>query len=116
MWWVVRRTASRARRANHPELYTTTDDLMRVADVLGTGDHGRYLLAATFGNVHGLYAPGNVELRPAVLRDGQVALAEHHPGARFRYVFPGSSGSDPGDVRAAIAAGVVKLNLDTDAQ
>jgi fructose-bisphosphate aldolase class II len=103
-------------RANHPELYTTTDDLMRVADVLGTGDHGRYLLAATFGNVHGLYAHGDVELRPAVLRDGQVALAERHPGARFRYVFHGSSGSDPGDVRAAIAAGVVKLNLDTDAQ
>jgi fructose-bisphosphate aldolase, class II len=103
-------------QANHPELYTTTDDLMRVADVLGTGDHGRYLVAATFGNVHGLYAHGNVELRPAVLRDGQVALAERHPGARFRYVFHGSSGSDPGDVRAAIAAGVVKLNLDTDAQ
>jgi fructose-bisphosphate aldolase class II len=103
-------------QANRGELYTTTDDLMRVADVLGTGERGRYLLAATFGNVHGLYAPGNVKLRPGVLSEGQAALAARHPGARFRYVFHGSSGSDPRDVRAAIAAGVVKVNLDTDAQ
>jgi fructose-bisphosphate aldolase class II len=103
-------------QANRGELYTTTDDLMRVADVLGTGERGRYLLAATFGNVHGVYAPGNVKLRPAVLSEGQAALAARHPGARFGYVFHGSSGSDPRDVRAAIAAGVVKVNLDTDAQ
>jgi fructose-bisphosphate aldolase class II len=102
--------------ANHPELYTTTEDLMRVADVLGTGERGRYLLAATFGNVHGVYAPGNVQLRPALLGDGQAALAQRQPGARFQYVFHGSSGSGPDDVRAAIANGVVKVNLDTDAQ
>jgi fructose-bisphosphate aldolase, class II len=89
---------------------------MRVVDVLGTGERGRYLLAATFGNVHGVYAPGNVQLRPEVLRDGQRALAERQPGARFQYVFHGSSGSDPGEVREAIANGVVKINLDTDAQ
>jgi fructose-bisphosphate aldolase class II len=98
------------------ELYTTTDDLLRVADVLGTGERGRYLLAATFGNVHGVYAPGAVQLRPEVLREGQEALAAAHPGARFQYVFHGSSGSAPEDVRAAIANGVVKVNLDTDAQ
>jgi fructose-bisphosphate aldolase, class II len=97
-------------------LYTTTQDLLRTADALGTGQHGRYLLAATFGNVHGVYAPGHVELRPSVLRDGQDALAAAHPGARFAYVFHGSSGSSPTDVRAAIANGVVKINLDTDAQ
>ena len=102
--------------ANRAELYTTSEDLMRVVDLLGTGERGRYLLAATFGNVHGVYAPGNVTLRPSVLRDGQVALAERRPGARFHYVFHGSSGSDPADVRAAIAHGVVKINLDTDAQ
>jgi fructose-bisphosphate aldolase, class II len=102
--------------ANHPELYTTTDELMRVADVLGTGDRGRYVLAATFGNVHGVYAPGNVQLRPALLGDGQAALAERRPGARFQYVFHGSSGSAADDVREAIANGVVKVNLDTDAQ
>jgi fructose-bisphosphate aldolase class II len=103
-------------RAGRDELYTTTDDLMRVADVLGTGERGRYLLAATFGNVHGVYAPGNVKLRPGVLRDGQHALGRGHPGARFQYVFHGSSGSQPEDVRKAIANGVVKVNMDTDAQ
>jgi fructose-bisphosphate aldolase, class II len=97
-------------------LYTTTDDLLRTAQALGNGQHGRYLLAATFGNVHGVYAPGHVELRPSILRDGQDALAAAHPGARFAYVFHGSSGSSPGDVRAAIDNGVVKVNLDTDAQ
>jgi fructose-bisphosphate aldolase, class II len=103
-------------RAGHRELYTTTDDLMRVADVLGAGERGRYLLAATFGNVHGVYAPGNVELRPELLREGQQALAAARPGARFQYVFHGSSGSEPHEVREAIANGVVKVNLDTDAQ
>jgi fructose-bisphosphate aldolase class II len=102
--------------AGRRELYTTTEDLMRVVDALGAGERGRYLLAATFGNVHGVYAPGHVRLRPAVLRDGQSALAERRPGARFRYVFHGSSGSAPGEVREAIAHGVVKVNLDTDAQ
>src|SRR3954466_5060108 len=98
------------------QLYTTTADLLQTADVLGTGERGRYLLAATFGNVHGVHPPGHVELRPQILRDGQEALASAHPGARFAYVFHGSSGSSAEDVRAAIAAGVVKVNLDTDAQ
>jgi fructose-bisphosphate aldolase, class II len=97
-------------------LYTTTDDLLRVADELGTGERGRYLLAATFGNVHGVYAPGHVKLRPEVLRDGQEALARAHSGARFQYVFHGSSGSSDADVRAAISYGVVKINVDSDAQ
>jgi fructose-bisphosphate aldolase class II len=102
--------------ANQLELYTTTEDLMRFADVLGAGERGRYLLAATFGNVHGVYAAGNVTLRPAVLADGQRSLAERWPGARFQYVFHGSSGSEADEVRQAIANGVVKVNLDTDAQ
>ncbi|HEV2814200.1 MAG TPA: class II fructose-bisphosphate aldolase, partial [Solirubrobacteraceae bacterium] len=96
--------------------YTTRDDLLRVADALGTGERGRYLLAATFGNVHGLAAPGAVELRPEILRDGQEALAERWPGARFDYVFHGSSGSGAEDLAAAVAYGVVKVNLDSDAQ
>jgi fructose-bisphosphate aldolase, class II len=99
-----------------PELYTTTDDLMRVVAALGAGERGRYLLAATFGNVHGVYAPGQVALRPEILGQGQDALAASHPDARFQYVFHGSSGSSPDEVRAAIAGGVVKVNLDTDAQ
>jgi fructose-bisphosphate aldolase class II len=103
-------------RAGRRELYTTTEDLLQVVDALGAGERGRYLLAATFGNVHGVYAPGNVELRPELLRDGQQALAAARPGARFQYVFHGSSGSEPHEVREAIANGVVKVNLDTDAQ
>jgi fructose-bisphosphate aldolase class II len=97
-------------------LYTTTDDLLRVAERLGTGERGRYLLAATFGNVHGLYRPGQVRLRPEILRDGQDALAAARPGARFQYVFHGSSGSSDEDVRAAISYGVVKINIDSDTQ
>jgi fructose-bisphosphate aldolase class II len=97
-------------------LYTTTDDLLRVADALGTGERGRFLLAATFGNVHGLYAPGQVDLRPEILRDGQVALAAAHPGARFQYVFHGSSGSPEEQIRAAIGYGVVKVNVDSELQ
>jgi fructose-bisphosphate aldolase, class II len=97
-------------------LYTTPGDLLRVAEVLGTGERGRYLLAATFGNVHGFTATGDVELRPQILGDGQDALARVHPGARFDYVFHGSSGSSDDDLRAAIAHGVVKVNLDSEAQ
>jgi fructose-bisphosphate aldolase, class II len=98
------------------ELYTSTADLLRVAEELGTGEHGRYLLAATFGNVHGVYAPGHVQLRPGILGEGQLALAAAHRGARFAYVFHGSSGSSRADVRQAITNGVVKVNVDTDGQ
>jgi fructose-bisphosphate aldolase class II len=97
-------------------LYTTTEDLLRVAEVLGTGEKGRYLLAATFGNVHGVYAPGNVKLRPKVLDEGQVALAGAHPGSRFNYVFHGGSGSLPAEIAEAVSYGVVKMNIDTDTQ
>jgi fructose-bisphosphate aldolase, class II len=69
------------------ELYTTPDDLLKVADVLGVGERGRYLVAATFGNVHGTYAPGNVVLRPEILEAGQRALAAADPGGRFRACF-----------------------------
>jgi fructose-bisphosphate aldolase, class II len=97
-------------------LYTTPKELLEVADVLGTGDRGRYLLAATFGNVHGIYAPGQVQLRPEILADGQQALEQRHPGARFQYVFHGSSGSSADELRAAVDNGVVKVNLDSEAQ
>jgi fructose-bisphosphate aldolase, class II len=97
-------------------LYTTTEDLLRVAEVLGTGERGRYMLAATFGNVHGVYAPGNVKLRPRVLADGQEALAAAHPDSRFRYVFHGGSGSTEEEIREAVSYGVVKMNIDTDTQ
>jgi fructose-bisphosphate aldolase class II len=102
--------------ATSDRLYTTPEDLLQVAGALGTGERGRYLLAATFGNVHGIYAPGHVKLRPEILGDGQRALARDHDGARFQYVFHGSSGSAPEELRAAVDNGVVKVNLDSEAQ
>ena len=98
------------------ELYTTPSDLLRVADALGIGERGRYLVAATFGNVHGTYAPGNVVLRPEILQAGQQALAAAHPDARFQYVFHGSSGSSERELANAVSFGVVKVNVDTDNQ
>jgi fructose-bisphosphate aldolase, class II len=103
-------------RAGRDRLYTTNEDLLTVAEVLGTGERGRYLLAATFGNVHGVSAPGKVQLRPEILREGQYALAAAHPGARFQYVFHGSSGSSEREIRDAVRYGVVKVNVDTDMQ
>ncbi len=102
--------------AGRPELYTTPADLLRVAEVLGTGERGRYLLAATFGNVHGTYPPGAVVLRPEILRAGQESLGRVHPGARFDFVFHGSSGSSAAELAEAVGYGVVKVNIDTDTQ
>ena len=102
--------------ASRDRLYTTPQDLVRVAEALGTGARGRYLLAATFGNVHGVYAPGQVQLRPEILADGQEALERAHAGARFQYVFHGSSGSSLEELRATVNNGVVKVNLDSDTQ
>jgi fructose-bisphosphate aldolase, class II len=100
----------------HPDLYTTPEDLLRFADALGVGERGRYLIAATFGNVHGTYAPGNVVLRPEILQAGQQALATAYPGARFLYVFHGSSGSSAQELADAVSFGAVKVNVDTDNQ
>jgi fructose-bisphosphate aldolase class II len=97
-------------------LYTTPSDLLRVADTLGIGERGRYLVAATFGNVHGTYAPGNVVLRPEILQAGQQALASAYPDASFQYVFHGSSGSSERELAEAISFGAVKVNIDTDNQ
>jgi fructose-bisphosphate aldolase, class II len=98
-------------------LYTTPGDALRVAETLGTGERGRYLLAATFGNVHGHYAPGNVSLRPELLGELQDAVAQRFGGGRrFDFVFHGGSGSTPEEIRTAVRNGVVKMNVDTDLQ
>jgi fructose-bisphosphate aldolase class II len=103
--------------AKSEKLYTTNEDLLQTAEKLGLGERGRYMLAATFGNVHGVYKPGNVQLRPDILKDGQAALREAHgPDASFDYVFHGGSGSDIEDIHAAIDYGVIKMNIDTDGQ
>ncbi len=96
-------------------LYTTPADALAVAETLGTGERGRYLLAATFGNVHGHYAPGNIKLRPELLGELQAAVARRDKGG-FDFVFHGGSGSRAAEIRAAISHGVVKMNLDTDMQ
>jgi fructose-bisphosphate aldolase class II len=99
------------------KLYTSPEDMLAVADTLGTGDRGTYLFAATFGNVHGVYKPGNVKLEPAILRDGQAAVEEKYgPEARFRLVFHGGSGSALEEIRETLGYGVVKMNVDTDTQ
>jgi fructose-bisphosphate aldolase class II len=98
-------------------LYSTPEDALRVAEVLGLGERGRYLLAATFGNVHGVYQPGHVVLRPGMLREIQDAVGGYHGRDRpFDLVFHGGSGSAMADIHEAVAHGVVKMNVDTDAQ
>ncbi len=99
------------------KLYTTTGDAQRTADVLGTGEKGRYLLAATFGNVHGVYKPGNVKLRPSILRDIQQAVGSRVGKDKpFDLVFHGGSGSLLEEIRETLDYGVVKMNIDTDTQ
>ncbi|MGB6109425.1 MAG: class II fructose-bisphosphate aldolase [Mycobacterium sp.] len=102
------------------KLYTTPEDFERTVDALGVGENGRYLLAATFGNVHGVYKPGNVVLKPEVLAEGQrVAVAKLGlaDGAQpFNFVFHGGSGSLKSDIEDSLRYGVVKMNVDTDAQ
>lgn len=99
------------------KLYSTPEDALQVAERLGLGERGRYLLAATFGNVHGVYQPGHVRLRPAILRDIQEAVGARWGRRRpFDLVFHGGSGSSLDEIREAIGYGVVKMNIDTDAQ
>jgi fructose-bisphosphate aldolase class II len=99
------------------KLYTHPDDAVAVADALGTGENGRYILAATFGNVHGVYKPGNVKLRPEILQQIQeVVGAKVGKDKPFDLVFHGGSGSDLADIRATLDYGVVKMNVDTDTQ
>jgi fructose-bisphosphate aldolase class II len=99
------------------KLYTTPEDTMEVASRLNKVKGGRYLLAATFGNVHGVYKPGHVKLKPQVLRDCQEAVVKvHGEAARFYLVFHGGSGSSIGEIHEAIDYGVVKMNIDTDMQ
>jgi fructose-bisphosphate aldolase, class II len=99
------------------ELYTTVDDALRTAEALGLGEKGRYLLAASFGNVHGVYKPGNVVLRPELLKDLQEGVgAKYGKQSPFDFVFHGGSGSTDQEIATALGNGVVKMNLDTDTQ
>jgi fructose-bisphosphate aldolase class II len=99
------------------KLYSTPADALATAEALGLGERGRYILAATFGNVHGVYKPGHVKLRPSVLAEIQDAVGTKYGVQKpFSLVFHGGSGSDLADIREAITYGVVKMNVDTDTQ
>ncbi len=99
------------------KLYTSPDDMVRVSEVLGTFERGSYTLAAVFGNVHGVYKPGAVQLDPKILRDGQAAVEKRFGAdARHYLVFHGGSGSSLDEIHEAISYGVVKMNIDTDCQ
>ena len=98
------------------KLFTTPEDTLEVAHRLN-GIGARYLLAATFGNVHGVYKPGQVKLRPSVLKACQdVVVQAHGDRARFYFVFHGGSGSTLEEIHEAVDYGVVKMNVDTDMQ
>ena len=102
------------------KLYTTAGDFEKTVEALGHGEHGKYLLAATFGNVHGVYKPGNVKLRPDILAEGQKVAAAKlglPDGAKpFDFVFHGGSGSAKSEIEESLRYGVVKMNVDTDTQ
>ena len=99
-------------------LYTTLDDAVKMVEAIGLGEQGRYMAALTFGNVHGVYKPGNVRLRPELLKDIQTGLAAKFGTAELPLdlVFHGGSGSSDAEIAEAVRNGVVKMNIDTDTQ
>jgi fructose-bisphosphate aldolase class II len=102
------------------KLYSTPGDALDTVEALGLGEKGRYLTALTFGNVHGVYKPGNVKLRPEILQQAQDAVVEklglESGSLPFDLVFHGGSGSTAEEIAAAVTFGVVKMNVDTDTQ
>ena len=102
------------------KLYTTAEDFEHTVEALRGGERGRYLLAATFGNVHGVYKPGNVKLRPEILQMGQEVAARTlglpAGSTPLDLVFHGGSGSQLVEIHQALSYGVIKMNVDTDTQ
>ncbi|WP_290721180.1 class II fructose-bisphosphate aldolase [Gordonia sp. UBA7599] len=102
------------------QLYTTPEDALATVEALGLGENGRYMAALTFGNVHGVYKPGNVKLRPEILKqcqDAVVAAKGLAAGSKpLDLVFHGGSGSLPQEISDAVDFGVIKMNVDTDTQ
>jgi fructose-bisphosphate aldolase class II len=107
-----------AHEGTNEALYTTLGDVEKVVEALGLGERGRYIAALTFGNVHGVYKPGNVKLRPELLGEIQAGIAERygHGPKPLELVFHGGSGSTSEEIGEAVANGVVKMNIDTDTQ
>lgn len=106
-----------ARGVADERLYSTPSDAIAVVERLGTGERGRYLVAATFGNIHGVSASAQATLRPEILRELRDAVVDRFgANAAFDFVFHGGSGSMREQIETAIEYGVVKFNLDTDLQ
>jgi fructose-bisphosphate aldolase class II len=99
-------------------LYTTLDDAIDTVEALGLGENGRYMAALTFGNVHGVYKPGNVKLRPELLKEIQAGIqAKYNTQEKpLDLVFHGGSGSTDEEIAEAVRNGVIKMNIDTDTQ
>ncbi|HIY25323.1 MAG TPA: class II fructose-bisphosphate aldolase, partial [Candidatus Brachybacterium merdigallinarum] len=103
--------------SDRTKLFSTVEDGLKIVDSLGLGEKGRYLTALTFGNVHGVYKPGNVKLTPSVLLDIQKAVGEKHGrDMPFDLVMHGGSGSSLEEIQTAVDNGVIKMNIDTDTQ
>lgn len=99
------------------KLYTTVEDGLATVEALGLGENGRYMTALTFGNVHGVYKPGFVKLRPELLGEIQKAIGDKYgKEAPFDLVFHGGSGSSEEEIATAVKNGVIKMNIDTDTQ
>jgi len=99
------------------KLYTTPEDMLYVTEKMNQVKGARYTVAATFGNVHGVYKPGNVKLKPTILRECQAAIEKKFgKDARVAFVFHGGSGSALEEIHETLGYGVVKMNIDTDAQ
>ncbi|MDJ0625240.1 MAG: class II fructose-bisphosphate aldolase [Candidatus Caenarcaniphilales bacterium] len=100
---------------SNDKLYTTPEDMEYVYDQLSPISKD-FLFAATFGNVHGVYKPGNVKLTPSILKDGQEAVSNKFQGASLNLVFHGGSGSSIEEIHETLEYGVIKMNVDTDTQ
>lgn len=100
---------------SNDKLYTTPEDMLTVYETLN--GVGRFMFAATFGNVHGSYKPGAVKLKPTILKDGQAAVTGKYGAvAEMDLVFHGGSGTPLEEIRETLDYGVVKMNIDTDTQ
>jgi len=102
---------------DHSLLYTQPEDVAYAYEHLSKISH-RFTIAASFGNVHGVYKPGNVKLKPTILADSQKFVSEKFglPTNTLNFVFHGGSGSTPEEIKESISYGVIKMNIDTDTQ
>jgi len=100
-------------------LYTQPEEVWYSYQQLSEVENGAFTCAASFGNVHGVYAPGNVDLQPVILHNSQAYIQEKlgcDEKKPMKFVFHGGSGSSTEDIKYAIEAGVIKMNIDTDTQ